>query len=134
MLRRTTVASRLFSAAASPAAPSPPAAPAAPFPISEPVSALLEGRHTVFDADLPTFLERLRERRADHCWHKHSTFKQHLHGVWQILALWGRSRDLCRTGLYHSAYSNSYVNRATTTRSACCFAGEGWAHQRMLRL
>ena len=82
------------------------------FPISARASALLEGDDAALDPRVPACLERLTARRADHCWHKHSTFKQHLHGVWRVLALWRRSTELARCGLYHSAYSNSYVNLA----------------------
>ncbi len=36
----------------------------------------------------------------------------HLFEVWRILKIWRQSNDICRCGLFHSAYSNSYVNLA----------------------
>jgi hypothetical protein len=43
---------------------------------------------------------------------QHGTFKQHLLGVWKILSIWNQPQALARCGLFHSAYSNSYVNLA----------------------
>jgi hypothetical protein len=43
---------------------------------------------------------------------QHGTFKQHLLGVWKILTVWDQPQALARCGLFHSAYSNSYVNLA----------------------
>lgn len=43
---------------------------------------------------------------------QHGTFKQHLLGVWKILSVWEQPQALARCGLFHSAYSNSYVNLA----------------------
>lgn len=43
---------------------------------------------------------------------KHGTFKEHLVDTHNILRLWGQPSFLCRLGLFHSAYSNSYVNLA----------------------
>jgi hypothetical protein len=54
----------------------------------------------------------LKERGAHRCWHKHSTFLDHLLGVHHILRLWGQQEIMGRVGLFHSAYSNSYVNLA----------------------
>jgi hypothetical protein len=61
---------------------------------------------------LPRSVEALKERGAHRCWHKHSTFLQHLTGVHNILRLWGQGPTIGRVGLFHSAYSNSYVNLA----------------------
>jgi ribulose bisphosphate carboxylase small subunit len=36
----------------------------------------------------------------------------HLFEVWRILKLWRMPDVICRCGLLHSAYSNSYVNLA----------------------
>jgi hypothetical protein len=38
------------------------------------------------------------------------TFQEHLVSVWKILTIWNQRQDLSRCGLFHSAYSNSYVN------------------------
>lgn len=57
-------------------------------------------------------ISALKQRGAHRCWHKHSTFLEHLLGVHNILTLWGESRIIAHVGLFHSAYSNSYVNLA----------------------
>lgn len=57
-------------------------------------------------------IQILKERNAHQCWHKHSTFIDHLLNVQYILRLWGQSHIMGRIGLFHSAYSNSYVNLA----------------------
>jgi hypothetical protein len=57
-------------------------------------------------------ISALRSRGAHRCWHKHSTFLEHLLSVHNILRLWGQGRTIGRVGLFHSAYSNSYVNLA----------------------
>ena len=61
---------------------------------------------------LPRSVTVLKRRGAHHSWHKHSTFLQHLVGVHNILHLWGHGLAIGRVGLFHSAYSNSYVNLA----------------------
>jgi hypothetical protein len=49
-----------------------------------------------YDALDPLVLSRsvraLKERGAHRCWHKHSTFLDHLLGVHHILRLWGQGR------------------------------------------
>ncbi|KAH0463994.1 hypothetical protein IEQ34_006780 [Dendrobium chrysotoxum] len=64
------------------------------------------------DPALSTLLCALRAAGAGECWHKHGTFLAHLIGVHRILTLWGAPLSVARCGLYHSAYSNSYVNLA----------------------
>lgn len=61
---------------------------------------------------LPKSMVSLKSRGAHRCWHKHSTFLDHLLGVHNILRLWGQGKIIGRVGLFHSAYSNSYVNLA----------------------
>jgi ribulose bisphosphate carboxylase small subunit len=61
---------------------------------------------------LTNSIKALKERGAHRCWHKHSTFLEHLLGVHNILRLWGQGQIIARVGLFHSAYSNSYVNLA----------------------
>jgi hypothetical protein len=67
---------------------------------------------SALDETMPNSITQLKQRKAHKCWHKHSTFLQHLVGVHNILRLWGQSKVLGRVGLFHSAYSNSYVNLA----------------------
>ncbi len=80
--------------------------------LTETAKALLAEDWARVDKQVPHLLARLTERGAHQCWHKHGTFKQHLLGVWKILALWEQPQALARCGLFHSAYSNSYVNLA----------------------
>jgi hypothetical protein len=61
---------------------------------------------------LPGCIKALKNRGAHRCWHKHSSFLDHLLGVHNILRLWGQGEIVGRVGLFHSAYSNSYVNLA----------------------
>ncbi|XP_075522353.1 uncharacterized protein LOC142555392 [Primulina tabacum] len=64
------------------------------------------------DANLPRLISVLRAAGAGECWHKHGSFLHHLLGVYRILKLWGAPDSVCLCGLFHSAYSNSYVNLA----------------------
>ena len=79
-------------------------------------------------------IQALQERHAHLCWHKHSTFLDHLISVHDILQRWNQKITIATTtahtttngstnrtiadtmipriGLFHSAYSNSYVNLA----------------------
>lgn len=62
--------------------------------------------------DLPSLLKILQSRGAGECYHKHGTFYEHLLHVYRILKLWGCPESVCLFGLFHSSYSNSYVNLA----------------------
>lgn len=74
---------------------------------------ILAGDWDELDATvLPNSIHMLKERGAHRCWHKHSNFLEHLVGVHNILRLWGQGETIGRVGLFHSAYSNSYVNLA----------------------
>ncbi|KAG8060878.1 hypothetical protein GUJ93_ZPchr0002g23653 [Zizania palustris] len=72
----------------------------------------LRGEEEQVDPALPKLAAVLRAAGAGECWHKHSTFLAHLLDVYRILRLWGAPDVVTRCGLYHSAYSNSYVNLA----------------------
>jgi hypothetical protein len=76
------------------------------------LEAMLSSDYATIDPTLPNSVQILKRRRAHKCWHKHSTFLDHLLGVHHILRLWGQSPIVGRIGLLHSAYSNSYVNLA----------------------
>ncbi|KAL2629848.1 hypothetical protein R1flu_014534 [Riccia fluitans] len=64
------------------------------------------------DPKLPLFLRTLKDVGATECWHKHGTFYEHLFHVYRNLKLWDAPDSVARCGLFHSAYSNSYVNLA----------------------
>jgi len=66
----------------------------------------------LLDSTLSSTIHEIKLRGAHRCWHKHSTFLEHLLGVHNILRLWDQSHLVSRVGLLHSAYSNSYVNLA----------------------
>ncbi|EFJ12102.1 hypothetical protein SELMODRAFT_124836 [Selaginella moellendorffii] len=72
----------------------------------------LREEYAAIDPALPHWLSVLRSTGASECFHKHGTFFQHLVEVYRILKLWGAPDDVCRCGLFHSSYSNSYVNLA----------------------
>ncbi|XP_015951162.1 uncharacterized protein LOC107475966 [Arachis duranensis] len=67
--------------------------------------------HSV-DNNLPSLFDLLCSVSAGECWHKHGSFLDHLTDVHRILKLWKAPDSVCLCGLFHSAYSNSYVNLA----------------------
>lgn len=73
---------------------------------------ILADDYQALDSSLPGSVAELKKRGAHRCWHKHSTFLEHLLGVHNMLRLWGQGQTAARVGLFHSAYSNSYVNLA----------------------
>ncbi|KAL3650641.1 hypothetical protein CASFOL_007044 [Castilleja foliolosa] len=72
----------------------------------------LRGELETVDANLPHLVSVLRRAGAGECWHKHGSFLDHLVGVYRILKMWNAPAAVCLCGLFHSAYSNSYVNLA----------------------
>ncbi|KAJ8428137.1 hypothetical protein Cgig2_011510 [Carnegiea gigantea] len=72
----------------------------------------LRGELEKVDSKLPSLVAVLRSVGAGECWHKHGSFLDHLLDVYRILKLWGAPDAVCLCGLFHSAYSNSYVNLA----------------------
>ncbi|KAK5770783.1 hypothetical protein PVK06_046937 [Gossypium arboreum] len=64
------------------------------------------------DGNLPSLIAVLRSAGAGECSHQHGTFLQHLVDVYCILKIWKAPRSVCLCGLFHSAYSNAYVNLA----------------------
>lgn len=73
---------------------------------------ILAQDHGKIDAFIPSCISEIKKRGGHRCWHKHNTFLEHLLGVHDILRLWGENEITGRVGLFHSAYSNSYVNLA----------------------
>ncbi|OIT05941.1 PREDICTED: uncharacterized protein LOC109207068 [Nicotiana attenuata] len=72
----------------------------------------LRGELESIDRDLPSLVAVLRSVGAGECWHKHGSFLDHLIDIYKILKLWKAPNSVCLCGLFHSAYSNSYVNLA----------------------
>lgn len=72
----------------------------------------LRGDLHAVDQDLPRLVSVLQAAGAGECWHKHGSFLDHLIGVYRILKMWKAPVAVCLCGLFHSAYSNSYVNLA----------------------
>ncbi|PSR84920.1 Tetratricopeptide repeat protein like [Actinidia chinensis var. chinensis] len=72
----------------------------------------LRGELELIDAKLPALVAVLRSVGAGECWHKHGSFLDHLLDVYRILKLWKAPDSISLCGLFHSAYSNSYVNLA----------------------
>lgn len=72
----------------------------------------LRGELENIDSNLPKLVAVLKSVGAGECWHKHGSFLDHLIDIYRILKLWRTPDAVCLTGLFHSAYSNSYVNLA----------------------
>ncbi|XP_062220829.1 uncharacterized protein LOC133920159 [Phragmites australis] len=72
----------------------------------------LRGELAKVDPELPSLVSVLCSAGAGECYHKHGTFLAHLVDVYRILRLWGAPDAVARCGLFHSSYSNSYVNLA----------------------
>ncbi|KAE9595331.1 hypothetical protein Lal_00042493 [Lupinus albus] len=72
----------------------------------------LRGELNSIDTNLPSLISLLRSVGAGECWHKHGSFLDHLLDIHRILKIWKSSDSICLCGLFHSAYSNSYVNLA----------------------
>lgn len=72
----------------------------------------LRGDLESIDEKLPSLVAVLRSVGAGECWHKHGSFLDHLVDTYRILKLWKAQDSVCLCGLFHSAYSNSYVNLA----------------------
>ncbi|KAJ7942600.1 Tetratricopeptide-like helical domain containing protein [Quillaja saponaria] len=72
----------------------------------------LRGELESIDNNLPSLVAVLRSVGAGECWHKHGSFLDHLVDIYRILKLWKVPDSVCLCGLFHSAYSNSYVNLA----------------------
>ncbi|XP_065868617.1 uncharacterized protein [Euphorbia lathyris] len=72
----------------------------------------LRGDLESIDTNLPSLLSVLRSVGAGECWHKHGSFLDHLFDIYRILKIWKAPDSVCLCGLFHSAYSNSYVNLA----------------------
>jgi len=85
-------------------------------PIKEVCRDIIRNDFSISDPKMPEFLELLSKHGADECWHKCGTFKEHLFHIWRICKIWNQSDAICRLGLFHSAYSNSYVNLAIFRR------------------
>ncbi|KAL2339355.1 hypothetical protein Fmac_007295 [Flemingia macrophylla] len=72
----------------------------------------LRGELECIDENLPRLVGVLQSVGAGECWHKHGSFLHHLLDVYRILNLWKAPHAVSLCGLFHSAYSNSYVNLA----------------------
>ncbi|XP_047163444.1 uncharacterized protein LOC124833103 [Vigna umbellata] len=84
----------------------------------------LRGELQSIDENLPSLVGVLQSVGAGECWHKHGSFLHHLLDIYRILTLWKAPHSVCLCGLFHSAYSNSYVNLAifdpSTGREVVC--------------
>ncbi|WP_149539168.1 DUF6817 domain-containing protein [Siccirubricoccus phaeus] len=78
--------------------------------MSERLKPLLADDWAAVDPTLPPILEALLARSAGEDWHKAGTFKDHLLGTYRTLALWDQPREVRLLGLFHSVYSNEYVD------------------------
>ncbi|KAJ0264530.1 Uncharacterized protein HA466_0028630 [Hirschfeldia incana] len=81
-------------------------------PVLELARPFLRGELEKINPKLPLLISVLKSVGAGECWHKHGSFLHHLVDVYKILKLWKAPESVCLCGLFHSAYSNSYVNLA----------------------
>lgn len=81
-------------------------------PVLELARPFLRGELEKINPKLPSLIAVLKSVGAGECWHKHGSFLHHLIDVYKILKLWKAPESVCLCGLFHSAYSNSYVNLA----------------------
>jgi hypothetical protein len=72
------------------------AQPAEALPLSPTVERLLRGSHDALDEAAPQMLRTLEASDAPLIWHKHSSFLDHLRGVWLMLVAWEQPRAVCR--------------------------------------
>jgi len=79
-------------------------------PVPSRIESMLRARWSDLDPEAPAILNVLQGSDAPLIWHKHSSFFDHLREVWAMLCNWEQPRDVCRLGLLHSAYSNSFVS------------------------
>ncbi|GMI88403.1 hypothetical protein like AT3G19990 [Hibiscus trionum] len=76
------------------------------------VRPFLRGELESVDKNLPSLIAVLRSAGAGECSHKHGSFLEHLVDIYRILKIWKAPNSVCLCGLFHSAYSNAYVNLA----------------------
>ncbi|KAJ8601201.1 hypothetical protein CTAYLR_003245 [Chrysophaeum taylorii] len=74
------------------------------------IEAILRGAYGELDPAAPSMLDKLHDSSAPLIWHKHGSFLDHLRDVWVMLCAWEQPQSWCRLGLFHSAYSNSFVS------------------------
>jgi len=81
-------------------------------PVPEVVLHLINHDFNKLDDKMDEYLKLVSDLGAYQCWHKHGTFGEHLLGVWKIFQTWKLPQTVCRMGLFHSTYSNSWVGLA----------------------
>lgn len=74
------------------------------------IHAIIHEEPTVLDPEADKMLPVLKKSDAMEIWHKHGNFYSHLHDVWLQLCTWKQPQEICRLGLFHSAYSNAFVS------------------------
>jgi hypothetical protein len=80
--------------------------------ISAEVRLMLARDYAALSPELDAAIRLLAGRNAAISWHKHGVFLDHLIGTYRILRLWGEPSATCFCGLFHSVYSNEYVDLA----------------------
>ncbi|KAJ4973553.1 hypothetical protein NE237_006727 [Protea cynaroides] len=94
----------------------------------------IRGELETIDPKLPSLVAVLRSVGAGECWHKHGSFLDHLLDTYRILKLWDCPDSIALCGLFHSAYSNSYVNLAIFDPSTGRDAVRGYVGEAAERL
>lgn len=79
---------------------------------------IIRHQFKISETKMKHYLDLLDARGASECWHKIGTFKEHLFSLWRVCTLWELHVDICRMALFHSSYSNSYINLAIFKRDS----------------
>ncbi|EPX61711.1 hypothetical protein D187_010330 [Cystobacter fuscus DSM 2262] len=66
------------------------------------------GKEGFEDARVPMLASALAERGSDRFQHSVGTFRDHLLGTGRILRGWRQRSEICRAGMFHSAYSTQF--------------------------
>ena len=80
--------------------------------VSPTVEAILKSSFAELDPQAPDMLGRLQSSDAALIWHKHSSFVEHLRGVWLMMVTWDQPQSWCRLGLCHSVRAAAATSRA----------------------
>lgn len=56
------------------------------------------------------YVQFLKQKGADQCWHKDSTFLSHLVEVGKILENWRVPQDIVLLGIFHSFFGNKWIS------------------------
>mmetsp|Transcript_74436 Transcript_74436/g.212245 ORF Transcript_74436/g.212245 Transcript_74436/m.212245 type:complete len:110 (+) Transcript_74436:92-421(+) len=89
--------------------------------VSPLVRRFLRGQYAAIDPAIPAMMDLLAERGAPECWHKHSTFMQHLVGVWRGLTLFNQVRPTAGRRLLANAIGHTTIRGGSGDQNLTAF-------------